>query len=49
LNTAANIALNILIVPKYGISGAAFVMLFTECTGLIINLGFVYFMYKPKV
>lgn len=41
LNTFLNIALNIVVIPIAGVVGAAFVMLFTETTGLLINLYFV--------
>lgn len=40
-NTVLNIVLNVLIVPMGGITAAAFVMLFTEATGLFINVYFV--------
>ncbi|MBI1863458.1 oligosaccharide flippase family protein [Candidatus Microgenomates bacterium] len=44
-NTATNIGLNILLVPILGISGAAYSMLITEITGLIINLWFIRKIY----
>jgi O-antigen/teichoic acid export membrane protein len=46
INTVANIGLNILFVPRYGITAAAYVMLFTEITGLFINLIFIQKIYK---
>lgn len=47
-NTAGNLLLNILVVPMYGIHGAAWVMAFTETTGLIINIYFAQKLYKSK-
>lgn len=44
-NTIANLALNILFIPMYGVMAAAFVMLTTEVLGLIINLVFVKKIY----
>jgi len=44
-NTVANLALNILLIPMYGVVAAAFVMLATEVCGLIINLFFVKKIY----
>ncbi len=41
-NTVVNLGLNVLIVPIAGGIGAAWVMLGTECTGLLINLYFVH-------
>ncbi len=40
LNTALNVSLNILLIPQWGLQGAAAAMLITECTGLLINLWF---------
>ena len=40
-NTILNLLLNIILVPKYGISAAAYVMLFTEVSGLMINIFFI--------
>ncbi len=40
LNTALNVSLNILLIPTWGLQGAAVAMLVTECTGLLINLWF---------
>lgn len=40
LNTALNVSLNILLIPLWGLQGAAIAMLITECTGLLINLWF---------
>lgn len=45
-NTVLNIGLNMLLVPTYGITAAACIMLLTELTGLLINVGFVYRLYK---
>ncbi len=39
-NTLLNIVLNVVLIPVYGISGAAIVMCITEFTGLIINVVF---------
>lgn len=47
-NTILNLALNILFVPVYGISAAAWVMFTTELTGLLINLYFVKQVYKSE-
>lgn len=44
-NTTANIVLNLLLVPMLGIQGAAYSMLITELTGLIINVWFVRKIY----
>lgn len=44
-NTVANIALNIALVPVYGVQMAAWIMLFTEITGLFINIAFVLKVY----
>ncbi len=44
-NTLANLALNILLIPMYGVVAAAYVMLATEVFGLIINLIFVKKIY----
>lgn len=41
-NTVLNILLNLMIVPIAGGIGAAWIMLISECTGLLINLYFVY-------
>lgn len=45
-NTALNLALNLLLVPIYGINAAALIMLISESTGLIINLYFVRKVYR---
>lgn len=45
-NTLANLALNILLIPTYGVVAAAYVMLLTEVCGLIINLIFVKKIYS---
>lgn len=45
-NTAVNLALNIVLVPAYGIVGAAWVMLATEVSGLLINISFVIKRYN---
>ncbi len=47
-NTVGNLVLNILVVPIYGIHGAAWVMAVTETTGLIINIYFAQKLYKSK-
>lgn len=46
MNTFANIALNLIFVPIYGLQAAAWVMLLTEFTGLSINIYFVKKIYK---
>jgi len=45
-NTVLNLVLNIALIPKYGLLSAAWIMLFTEISGLIINLVFVKRIYK---
>jgi O-antigen/teichoic acid export membrane protein len=47
-NTIANIVLNFALVPFYGIQAAAWVMLATELSGLIINGYFVRKLYQKK-
>ena len=46
INTFLNILLNILFVPIFGIIAAAWVMVISEITGLIINLYFVKKLYS---
>lgn len=48
LNTALNVSLNILLIPLYGLQGAASAMMITESTGLIINLWFVHLLRKKN-
>ncbi len=48
VNTLVNLILNILIVPVYGIYGAAWVMAATETSGFLINLFFVNKLYERK-
>lgn len=48
MNTFLNISLNVLIIPIAGGVGAAFVMLLTEATGLLINLYFVKLRLQQK-
>lgn len=45
-NTVLNLFLNILFVPIYGIYAAAWIMVVTEITGLIINLIFIKKLYN---
>jgi O-antigen/teichoic acid export membrane protein len=45
LNTILNLALNIVLVSRFGFVYAAWVMLFTEFTGFLINLYFVRKIY----
>lgn len=45
-NTLLNIALNILLVPFFGVIAAAWVMLATEMTGFLINLYFTKRVYS---
>lgn len=44
-NTVLNIGLNIVLLPRYGITAAAWIMLLTEFTGLVINWIFVKKIY----
>ncbi|MEK7070661.1 MAG: polysaccharide biosynthesis C-terminal domain-containing protein, partial [Patescibacteria group bacterium] len=44
-NTMLNILLNIALIPILGINGAAWTMLITELTGLLINIYFVHKLY----
>ena len=44
-NTAVNLALNIVYIPVYGVMAAAWIMLVTELTGLLINTWFVRKIY----
>lgn len=45
-NTVLNLILNIILIPIYGIMGAAIAMLITEITGLVINMYFVKKIYR---
>lgn len=45
-NTILNLALNILLLPIYGIVGAALAMLVTEITGFFLNSYFVFKLYR---
>lgn len=47
-NTVGNLLLNLMIVPIYGIQGAAWVMAITETTGFLINLFFVRKLYQSN-
>lgn len=47
-NTLLNIVLNILLVPTFGIIAAAWVMVITEVTGLLLNIYFVNKLYSQK-
>lgn len=47
-NTLLNIFLNLLFIPFFGIIAAAWMMVTTEITGLIINLFFVKKLYQTK-
>jgi len=47
-NTVVNIILNVLLIPRFGLPGAAFVMVVTEVTGLAINLWFVRKIYDSR-
>ena len=42
LSAAVNIILNIILIPKYGIIGAAL----ATCFGFAIYLGFIFFKFK---
>jgi len=46
LNTITNVALNIILVPVFGIAISAWIMVLTELTGLLINLFFVTRVYN---
>ena len=46
MNTSLNILLNIVFIPYYGLIAASWIMLFTEITGLFINLYFVNKIYR---
>ncbi|MBI4009531.1 oligosaccharide flippase family protein [Candidatus Roizmanbacteria bacterium] len=46
LNTLANIGLNLIFIPIYGISAAAWIMLITELSGLLINVYFIKKIYS---
>jgi O-antigen/teichoic acid export membrane protein len=45
-NTILNLILNILFLPQYGIIAAAWIMAFTELSGLLINIFFVKKIYE---
>lgn len=45
-NTLFNLILNVLLIPQFGIIGAAYAMALTEVTGLLINGYFVKQIYK---
>jgi len=45
INTVLNIILNLVLVTRYGIVSAAWVMLITEVTGLLINYYFIKKIY----
>lgn len=47
-NTIANIVLNIIFIPVYGITAAAWIMFLTELTGLFINIYFVKKIYTSQ-
>lgn len=47
-NTLGNIFLNIVFLPIYGIEAAAFIMLFTEVSGFIINVIFTRKIYSAS-
>lgn len=47
-NTTLNIILNIAILPIYGLIAAAWIMVLTEFTGLIINIIFILLIYRNK-
>ncbi len=44
-NTVLNIGLNILLLPVYGVVAAAWTMAFTELTGFLLNIYFIYRIY----
>lgn len=44
-NTSLNVGLNFALIPMYGVAGAAYAMLLTEITGLLINLYFTKKVY----
>lgn len=45
-NTVSNVLLNILLVPLFGLTAAAWTMVATEATGLLINVYFLRRLYK---
>lgn len=47
-NTILNLVLNFTLLPKYGITAAAWTMLLTETTGFLINLAFATKLYKTS-
>ena len=47
-NTLLNLVVNLILIPIYGVLGAATAMLLTEITGLGINLYFVKKIYKTE-
>lgn len=47
-NTIFNIFLNLIFIPLYGLHAAAWIMVFTEMSGLLINLYFVNKLYSSK-
>lgn len=46
LNTVLNVVLNIIVVPRFGLAAAAYVMVFTEVSGLLVNVWFVSKIYR---
>ena len=48
-NTVLNVALNVALIPQFGILAAAYVMLTTEITGLLINVYFVRKVFRHRV
>jgi O-antigen/teichoic acid export membrane protein len=46
LNTILNLVLNFYFIPIYGVIAAAWIMLISETTGLLINLYFVSKVYE---
>jgi len=47
-NTVSNLALNILLIPMWGLAAAAWIMIFSEVFGLCINLFFIRKLYRKQ-
>ena len=48
-NTVLNVVLNVTFIPQFGLLAAAYVMLTTEITGLLINVYFVRKVFGHRV
>lgn len=47
VNSVVNIALNFVLIPRFGVVGASVAAVLTECTGFLQNLLFVHFKIVP--